>query len=203
MIAKDKVKVNDYYGNTISHNMTFGAFPLFQASDHSKVNRCRYCREEVSAYRNNGAIHETCTTRIGYVRHGMNIELLDKFLTEIQDILSLKDEERVVLQIADGVNHMVVIDLPLWWQSPMRFDFLTLFIRCGGAFYKGDFLEALLAYELTKRILPQIEYFLSGHTTLANPGVRVGGANGVVTIMANTQVSSINTILSNPDEKTS
>ena len=88
-----------------------------------------------------------------------------KFITEIESMLGLKDEEKLKFSRSATHKNIIVFEVgPFWGGNQLRREFLTLFIRAGFYNYKGDLLSTLLQYPLTKDILPVVDWFLSGNT---------------------------------------
>ena len=159
MIAKEKISFNPSYsymfGYLASDNGQFSVF-------NSKLNRCtgfHQCRELFSGYfRRN-------TKFIAFYKSDISIKNIDSFFNYVEKSLNL--EENTVF-IQTNQKNCIVIKVPdFWLENAFKRGMFTLLLRCAACHFNGkDFIKALEHYELSKPILPAIQWFLKGNTNL-------------------------------------
>lgn len=189
---------------------TLGTFIAFLARvvDGDKhtltVSYFHPCRELIGGHID-GLIKQKCGCPAAFgVALGAqcNYDNMVKFLDIVQDMLGLAKEDR--LEFVVSATHKNVIVCPdigkFWGGNQLRREFMSMFIRCGLCFFKGDLTESLLSYNLTKEILPVIDWFLSGNT-VQRPAYQIFGSsnwNGICRLMYGRNSAQFGDILCKP-----
>lgn len=95
-----------------------------------------------------------------------DIKVARAFFKILEDWLSLK--ERTVIT-PGSYRNTLVFEFPAFWsETELRRQMLTLFMRCGVCYFRGDFRDAMNRYNLINAIQPAVDRFLLGYTRL-NP----------------------------------
>lgn len=89
------------------------------------------------------------------------INFLNDFFEKIESRLQLN--ERTVIYKTNRAHNVIVYFAKFWKEDFGRQSLASLFLRCGGAYYKGDFNKALNDYPLTKGSKKAIDWFLNGN----------------------------------------
>ena len=175
MIAEEIIQI-DENATTIRYKYQEGAFYHFNDPNNPKdttVVRVRTCRETFSAF------FQENSSRIGFVKTGLNINSLNDFFELIENKLKL--ENRTVFN-RTSFGDAVIVNVPEFWRATVpRRQLFTLFLRCGGAFFNGDFDAAITNYGLPNQIKPLINHFLKGHINHTYPAKE---ENGLVSIFS-------------------
>lgn len=153
MISKEKKEIQFCYEPYYS---TDGVFSLFNKLKMRQDFNVYYCREEFSDY-----FKSNCNW-VTFICKNLNIAYLNKFFTKIET--QLKISKKTVFYKTNN-KHVVILNIsPFWLENSTKRGFFTLFLRCGGTCYSGNFNNAIDAYSLTRQIKNTINWFLSGNT---------------------------------------
>lgn len=109
----------------------------------------------------------------------INVENVDTWFTKIEDMLKLPVRtvlyrvEKLGKVLVDSAGHtqdvninaIIVEPSPFWLVNDTRRSLFTLLLRNAVSFYDADMDKAFTSYELAKRMLPAIKWFLAGNTT--------------------------------------
>ena len=155
MINKAILKIKNpdnlrYYDEDVG-----GAFFIYHVKTNT-IEHIRTCREEFSYYFTNKR------NWIGFICYKLNINRLNEFFEIIENKLNL--DVKTIFYPTDEKAVVIIKLSPFWLQDTCRRGFLTLFLRCGSAFYRNSFNYAIKSYNLTNDINPVIQWFLSGNT---------------------------------------
>jgi len=101
-----------------------------------------------------------------FTRRNINIDLINKFFEGIEDKLNVK---RPTIFHKLRNKGAVLIELsPFWKENALRRGIFTLFLRCAACYYDGeDIYKSLVKYNLTKKIIGPIEWFMKNNTKLS------------------------------------
>lgn len=196
MISKQKLDVSDQTGGYIGatgYGGTVGVFFPFSmntARTGGKSGSAITCRETLFNHTNEHTKH------IGFFKDKLDIKKLNDFFEEIEAKIGYK--ARVTIYKCQYDRAVVVYVPPFWRSDPTRRSFFSLFLRCGGAYYTGDFKKALEAYDYIVLIRNAVNRFLAGNTV---PTYKNGIGGGVVEKFQNLSAAQVAEMLRKPKQK--
>jgi hypothetical protein len=142
--------------NVIRYGNADGYFFLYGEDSHiTHVYRCR-----VEFAWKFGVLNKF----IGFSHQYLNIDRVNEFFKIVEDRLGLRHGSVFYRTNYIAVNTIVIKPSSFWLENETKRSLFTLFLRCAVEYYLNDFNEALNKYELAKKTIPAIEWFLSGNT---------------------------------------
>lgn len=180
MISTKTLKVKFEYAPYLSRD---GSFFRYNIDSQSSKGSCHSCRESFE--------YESANDWkfIGFHGRNLNIKQLNEFFEQIERRIGLK--EKTKFYFTDKIYTVIVEPAHFWLKSAFYRGLLTLFLRCGGGYYTGDFEKALSSYRLTSDAKPAIHRFLRGNTKFN----RKVGSGEVADLLAELNPSEINKCL--------
>ncbi len=154
MLSKKTLKLNRGYLDAEDDEYDGGYFFTYDPKT-LYPNNIASCREEFF-----GSFGKN-TKWIGFITPVLNIKLLNKFFTKIENQLKIKKQTVFYHSNLKGAVIIEVADF--WLENQCRRSLFTLLLRCGAVYFKNDFDKAINSYNLAKATKNAIHYFLAGN----------------------------------------
>ncbi len=161
--SKQVIEVADPNGVSAYFNRTLGSFVVItNENDIRWVGRCRV--EFEWDLKKNGFFN-----RIGFIRPGLDIELMEDFWNQIFKQLGKASKLRVSKFPIhkSNMSNLCIIDVPKFWNdTDTGRSLFSLLLRASVCHHeKGNsYLKTLQSYPLANKVIPAIEWFLKGNT---------------------------------------
>ena len=164
-----KITKDVYSKNIMDYDKSYSVFGLINTEGKNNITRVHNCREVIGTCiddlicQNN---HKTIkddhfSILIAFKGYEINVPNIMEYFNYINGCMGEGKEIKVYLS---NLKDVLVIDAAPWWfKSFYRHAMLSLLIRMGCVYYKGDFEKSMNDYTLASNVIPVVKMFLKGY----------------------------------------